>query len=53
MKILGGLVVAVLVVGMIYGSYWVTKNVSYWLFYEDMVVQTITEKVDGKCLIAD
>lgn len=29
----------------IYATYWIAKNVSYWLFYEDMVVETIKEMV--------
>lgn len=34
-----------------YGGYWVAKNGSYWLFYEDMVQQTIAEEVKSECLI--
>ena len=34
----------------IYGAYWVAKNVSYAIFYEDMVKETIVEMVDGKYL---
>ena len=34
----------------IYGSYWVATNVSYAIFYEDMVKQTVVEMVDGKYL---
>jgi len=30
---------------IIYGGYWIIKKVSYSLFYEDMVKQTITEMV--------
>ena len=35
----------------LYGSYWVAKNISYWIFYEDMVKETIRELVDKKYLI--
>ena len=30
---------------VLYGMYWVTKNVSYSIFYEDMVKNTIVEMV--------
>jgi len=33
----------------IYGTYWVTKTVSYSIFYEDMVKATITEMVKDEC----
>jgi len=55
MKDLGGILIVILVlllaVSFIFGSYWVAKNVSYWLFYEDMVRQTITEMVDKGSLL--
>jgi len=35
---------------VIYGMYWVAKTVSYQVFYEDMVQQTIAEMVDAKYL---
>lgn len=35
---------------MIYGIYWVTKTGSYWLFYEDMVKQTVIEMVKPEAL---
>jgi len=31
--------------GIIYGGFWVAKTVSYSIFYEDMVRQTIVEMV--------
>ena len=45
-----GVLVAITVIGFIYGSYWVAKNVSYAVFYEDMVTETILEKVKGNCI---
>jgi hypothetical protein len=30
---------------LIYGGYWICKHVSYAVFYEDMVKQTIVEMV--------
>ena len=34
-----------------YGMYWITKNGSYWFFYEDMVKETIREMVPAKYLL--
>ena len=34
----------------IYGSYWVAKTISYKIFYEDMVKQTILELVKNEAL---
>lgn len=34
-----------------YGGYWVAKNVSYAVFYEGMVIETINETVKDSCLI--
>jgi len=36
--------------GILYGSYWVAKTVSYSLFYEDMVKQTVIEMVRPESL---
>lgn len=33
-----------------YGMYYLTKTVSYSLFYEDMVQETVKEMVQNKCL---
>jgi hypothetical protein len=41
----------VLLTTVIYGSYWVAKTVSYSVFYEDMVKQTIQQKVKQNCLV--
>jgi uncharacterized protein YneF (UPF0154 family) len=41
---------AALVIGTIYGCYWVAKRVSYALFYEDMVIQTIKDTVKKEAL---
>ena len=35
---------------VIYGCYWFFKVFSYWLFYEDMVKQTINEVVKSVAL---
>lgn len=34
----------------LYGCYWVAKTVSYNVFYEDMVEETIELKVKETCL---
>lgn len=36
---------------VVYGAYWVAKNVSYSIFYEDMVEKTIIETVKNSCLV--
>ena len=41
----------VLVGGLMYGSYWIAKTVSYAIFYENMVEQTIREMVKPEYLI--
>jgi len=32
------------------GMYWLVKNVSYWIFYEDMVRETIIQMVKPEYL---
>ena len=36
--------------GVIYGSFQLTKSISYSLFYKDMVNQTVIEMVKSDCL---
>lgn len=36
--------------GWIYACYWIAKNVSYFVFYEDMVEQTIKDTVKQEAL---
>ena len=38
------------IIACLYGAYWVAKNVSYNLFYEDMVKATITEMIKPESL---
>ena len=45
-----GLVGIILIGGMIYGSYWIAKTVSYSFFYESMVEQTVREMVKPEYL---
>ena len=40
----------IVVCAFVYGLYYVGKTVSYSIFYEDMVEQTIQEQVQKKCL---
>lgn len=49
-KFLVFLVTTTLAVGVVYGSYWVVKNVSYTVFYESMVIKTISENVKPSCI---
>lgn len=46
--VFGGIVVLALVGGLTYGGYWLTKTLSYEIFYKDMVRQEIQDMVkDG------
>jgi len=47
-----GIVIGIIVIilAFAYGCYWVGKSLSYSIFYEDMVVQTIRETVKPECL---
>lgn len=40
----------VVVCFFVWGVYWVAKSFSYWLFYEDMVIDTIKETVQQQYL---
>lgn len=40
----------VLICALIYGCYWVAKTVSYSIFYEDMVQETVREMVNPEYL---
>lgn len=35
----------ILIAVIVYSSYWIIKTVSYGMFYEDMVIETIHETV--------
>ena len=35
---------------IVYGCYWIVKNLSYTIFYEDMVKNTIVEMVKKESL---
>ena len=41
----------VIILTVIYGVYWITKTVSYTIFYEDMVKSTIRDMVKPEYLI--
>ena len=41
---------AILICGIVYGGYWIAKRISYALFYEDMVIQTIKDIVKKEAL---
>jgi uncharacterized membrane protein YccF (DUF307 family) len=49
-QLLATLATIALIIGIIYGSYWVVKNLSYLFFYEDMVQETIKEMVKPEYL---
>lgn len=48
--IMAGVAALAITIFMIWGCYWVVKSVSYNLFYEDMVIQTIQEQVKKEAL---
>lgn len=50
MKLLQTFLIIAAVLFFLYGCYWVAKAVSYTIFYEDMVKQTITEMVKQEAL---
>lgn len=50
MDIIRGICGLILVCVFIYFCYWVAKTVSYNLFYEDMVQETIRELVKTEAL---
>ena len=45
---IGGIILILLI---IWGCYWAIKSFSYWLFYEDMVKETIRELVKPEYLL--
>ena len=49
-KILSLLIILTICCSILYGIYWVTKTVSYSVFYEDMVVRTIVKNVKPEAL---
>lgn len=49
-SIIGYVFVACIVIGFIWGGYWLTKTLSYNWWYKDMVRQTITEMVKENSL---
>ena len=42
--------VIILIIGSLYGCYWVAKSMSYAIFYESMVEQTVREMVKPEYL---
>lgn len=42
--------VIILIIGSIYGCYWIAKSASYTIFYESMVEQTVREMVKPEYL---
>ena len=43
-------VTAVFIAVVLIGSYWLAKHGSYWLWYEDMVRETVREMVKAEAL---
>ncbi len=51
--VLSIIIIIVLSAIALYGLYWIFKTFSYWLFYEDMVQQTIREMIKPEYLIKE
>ena len=51
MKGLGAIIGVIIFCLVIYGAYWVVKNICYAIFYEDLVEQTICVEVKKEFLI--
>ena len=45
-----GLMGLILALSILYGMYWLAKTVSYQVFYEDMVQETVQEMVKEEYL---
>ena len=41
---------AIAICAFLYGAYWLAKHGSYWLWYDDMVRETIREMVKQEAL---
>lgn len=50
-KVFGVLLYILFVCLMLWGMYWVAKTFSYWVFYEDMVKETIKQMVKPEYLM--
>lgn len=48
--IMFGLMGLILALSILYGMYWLAKTVSYQVFYEDMVQETVQEMVKEEYL---
>ncbi|MES0340714.1 MAG: hypothetical protein ABUK08_00200 [Candidatus Humimicrobiaceae bacterium] len=49
-EIIIGIMIIVCIIAVMYGAYWLAKNVSYTFFYKDMVIETIQETVKQSSL---
>ncbi len=47
------LIVILFICVFMYGVYWVFKTVSYEIFYEDMVIETINQELEKLKLLKD
>ena len=52
MKELGYFIAGILAFCLVcWGMFWIIKTFSYWLFYEDMVIETIKQMVKPEYLL--
>ncbi len=52
-NVIGTILGLALSVGIIYGGYYIAKTVSYTIFYEGMVIESIKETVKPSCIKGD
>lgn len=43
--------VLAIIFACLYGIYWLVANLSYSFFYEDLVMETVNELVQKRCLV--
>lgn len=49
-EIIIGILIVISIIAVMYGMYWLAKNLSYSFFYKDMVIETIKETVKQSSL---
>ena len=50
-KVVSGVVGLMVFCALSYGMYWVFKTISYGIFYESMVIETLHSVVKAECLV--
>lgn len=50
MKVFKAFIAAIATCILIYTLFWISKNTSYFFFYEDLVTKTVQETIKTECL---